>query len=590
MYRSIPFNQTRKLLCILIGGWGLVACDQKLSEPAAWDLPNGYYTQNSDEWQRLAELRHICGGLFHMCWYADPKTGENVFPETEFEAATYFNEGLAAVQIDGKWGYIDHQGGVVIEPRYDAPGPFLGGLAEIVVAGRVGLIDRNGNTIIEPKYEAATNLANGMIVIRQPMESKISGMAHRRRSNISLAFSRFYPREIYRGQFYDLNRGTISDEKYTFKFLKDRPQAMQQADPGLLWAKPSDGDLYGLMDTKKKWKIKPTIKSVWPFGLENDYTKIIDKNDQYGIVDYSGNWLVRPQEAKIGELYNGYFTVQHKEVYGLINMRGKLVGNRYFEKVDSGSANWPARVKESGEWFTLTQKEKLIPDKRKETWMLQCPDGLSVRFKGDGIEYVRKDGAAVDGTIFDLHYFSDDNCQYPFFATLGSKMGRITRQGEFLNIHGDQTWQDSSGRPVKMNFGNWIDADQAPRPAISRGQQSAELQCSGGTKRVKNNGKWGIIDSEKRMIVPAKHRAVSCFNYGVAWATNDEISKWCRIGRDGEFIANGTCRTKVYPYHKHHETHAEMHPDPYESSVLWYTAYLDFLNGDAKEPPKATRD
>ena len=30
-----------------------------------------------------------------------------------------FNEGLAPVKIDGKWGFIDTKGNVVITPAYD---------------------------------------------------------------------------------------------------------------------------------------------------------------------------------------------------------------------------------------------------------------------------------------------------------------------------------------------------------------------------------------------------------------------------------------------------------------------------------------
>jgi hypothetical protein len=46
-----------------------------------------------------------------------------------YEEDEPFSEGLAAVQQGGKWGFVDHQGRLVIPARYDRVKRFSEGLA-----------------------------------------------------------------------------------------------------------------------------------------------------------------------------------------------------------------------------------------------------------------------------------------------------------------------------------------------------------------------------------------------------------------------------------------------------------------------------
>lgn len=59
-----------------------------------------------------------------------------------------FDEGLQAVRnADGKWGYIDLNGDVVIPFIYNAAYAFEGELAEVRLGDRVGYIDQAGNAV-----------------------------------------------------------------------------------------------------------------------------------------------------------------------------------------------------------------------------------------------------------------------------------------------------------------------------------------------------------------------------------------------------------------------------------------------------------
>ena len=60
----------------------------------------------------------------------------------QYEDADSFNEGLAAVKKDGKWGYIDETGKTVIPFEYDYAFPFSEGLAVVAKYGTSHLDDK----------------------------------------------------------------------------------------------------------------------------------------------------------------------------------------------------------------------------------------------------------------------------------------------------------------------------------------------------------------------------------------------------------------------------------------------------------------
>ena len=67
--------------------------------------------------------------------------------EANFDEAAQFAEGLAAVRIGGKYGYIDKRGNFAVEPRYSFARPFKNGLGYVVVGRGGGYIKPNGELV-----------------------------------------------------------------------------------------------------------------------------------------------------------------------------------------------------------------------------------------------------------------------------------------------------------------------------------------------------------------------------------------------------------------------------------------------------------
>lgn len=105
-----------------------------------------------------------------------------IFPLEEFSIspifreAREFNEGLAAVKFEDKWGYIDYSGNVAIDFRYDMAydfaedRAFVGKLAtdqkgEAIPVYNWGIIDKSGNTITDFNIEYAGIFVNGYAIV-----------------------------------------------------------------------------------------------------------------------------------------------------------------------------------------------------------------------------------------------------------------------------------------------------------------------------------------------------------------------------------------------------------------------------------------
>ena len=77
------------------------------------------------------------------------------------DARPFSDEGYAAVKRDGKWGFIDIDGIVVIDFRFDDALSFGQHMAAVKQDGLWGYINMKGDVVIEPVYMEAKSFSNG---------------------------------------------------------------------------------------------------------------------------------------------------------------------------------------------------------------------------------------------------------------------------------------------------------------------------------------------------------------------------------------------------------------------------------------------
>ena len=68
------------------------------------------------------------------------------------DADVYLGEYIAYLDSNGKWGYVDKDGNIVIDPRFEMAKSFSNDLAAIQINGKWGFIDTKGEVVIEPQF------------------------------------------------------------------------------------------------------------------------------------------------------------------------------------------------------------------------------------------------------------------------------------------------------------------------------------------------------------------------------------------------------------------------------------------------------
>ena len=86
------------------------------------------------------------------------------------------------IRENGKYGYMDKEGNVVINPQFDYAEGFSEGLASVRIgdreSGKYGYIDKEGKMVINPQFDLAWRFSEGLAKV------EIGGKRRYRKSDI----------------------------------------------------------------------------------------------------------------------------------------------------------------------------------------------------------------------------------------------------------------------------------------------------------------------------------------------------------------------------------------------------------------------
>ena len=247
--------------------------------------------------------------------------------EPTFEEVYPFTEGLAAVQKQGAWGFIDTNGRVVIEPQFVTVGFFSDGLATFSDKQRPdkeGYIDKTGKVVIQPQFDVAEGFRNGVARV---------------------GFFTLKGRLL--NQFADV--GLESD----YKFIDRTGKIVPEPSP-LHYATGEAGELIpfmkkdraGYLNAKGEVVIQPQFHAAFAFseGLAN-----VSKDGLWGFINKSGEWVI-PLRFKYGNGFSeGLAGVSLGEKgWGFIDRTGKVVIPARFGWVYGGFRHGLAAVASDG--------------------------------------------------------------------------------------------------------------------------------------------------------------------------------------------------------------------------------------------------
>lgn len=136
--------------------WGIVDTD------AEWVIPCEYDAVIVDELGRA--VGQMCVFLQQNGTVLLYQSG-SIAPST-YEDAKPFAENYAAVKNNGKWGFIDNTGTLVIDYQFDNARSFGDHLAAVEINGKWGYISLSGEVVIEPIFQEAKSFSGGSAPVK----------------------------------------------------------------------------------------------------------------------------------------------------------------------------------------------------------------------------------------------------------------------------------------------------------------------------------------------------------------------------------------------------------------------------------------
>ena len=334
----------------------------------------------------------------------------------KYDEVRKFSEQLAAIKINGKWGFINKSGKEVIKPEYRAVSDFENGFARVNQNGSWGCINKEGKIIIPIKYEALLNFSEGLagaldgffIFTEAGYLDMFGNIAIPFKYGVVGAFSGGLAPASLSGKYGFIDRN--GNEIIPFEY--DDACAFHG---------------YNIVPVKKngKWgAIDSRGTEVIPFKYDDIFKKSdsanryvhkgfregmlsVKLNGKWGYVNQYGVEVIPMLFDEVATFFRGGMApVRLNDKWGYVNLSGNIVvqpkydeANDFFDDLTSVSLN--------GKWGYVDKAGKeIIP--LKYDYAKEFNDGLGAVKVGDKWGYIDKTGKEVIPFIYeDADYFSE---------------------------------------------------------------------------------------------------------------------------------------------------------------------------------------
>ena len=233
-----------------------------------------------------------------------------------------FVNGMALIKYNGKWGFLNASGKLIIPAVYDDANYFNGGYSTAKKGSEFVVLNQNGEE---------TKISGNPIDVNEFSE----GLAPYRSATKQFGFIDVHGKIAIPAKF----------------------ESVGFFHHGLAWAK-ADGGQLGYINNKGEWVIKPQfvagknfeevsglarvkVDDKWVFiTAKGDFKKIVNgedltdfseglaysrSNGKIGFYDNSGKWIIEPQFDAVRDFKNGFAAAKIGEKWGIINKQGEWV-------------------------------------------------------------------------------------------------------------------------------------------------------------------------------------------------------------------------------------------------------------------------
>ena len=281
---------------------------------------------------RIADSRdwEFVPDLIALYMVADKKPREEYKDLKELKLSWWqdvsdFSEGLAAVQDEnGKWGFIDENGNVVIHCQWYYAVPFSDGMALVIdEEHRGGFIDKNGNIVVPCQWEEAYPFSEGLAAVQNGN---------------------------YEWGFIDKSGKVVIPCQW---------EGVQSFSEGLAAVAGKNGKC-GFIDKEGRIAIPCQWDEVWNF-FDNGLAPVRDKNGKWGFIDKSGALVILCQwEGVAWQFDYGILIRDTNNKWGFIDKNGEVVCPCVWQRLRPFSESLAAVSDENGKWGFIDKSGTLV--------------------------------------------------------------------------------------------------------------------------------------------------------------------------------------------------------------------------------------
>jgi len=252
-----------------------------------------------------------------------------------------FSEGMALIPMNGRWGYIDNTGDIVIETRFAEAYPFSDGLAQVRLVeeegGKIGFINKNGDFAIEPRYDWCLDFTDGLAFVGIKGDTygfidttgrMVIGQGFYSVTGFSEGLAAIPADHNTKMGYIDKNGEWAIDPVYLCP--NEGAVTLFEADfsdgLALVWINDDQGNRQVYIDKTGNVAIVPPERYYNnPF---HDGLAIFERSGSLGYIDKSGDIVVEPQLRTANNFSEGLALVEGPKTnhfYGFIDKSGKMV-------------------------------------------------------------------------------------------------------------------------------------------------------------------------------------------------------------------------------------------------------------------------
>lgn len=261
-----------------------------------------------------------------------------------------FSEGLAAFNMNNKYGFVDVNGNKIVPPTYDEAKSFINGLAIVKKNGKYGAIDKNGKIVIPCVYDYLEDFKENLAYYRKGKQfgvvdrtNKVTVIPSINGKNQTSKNWDFIVAEYLNNRlasqlddcspYYISNngkRGYVDKMgKMVFSITADRGSYFHEGFAAIV-----KNNLYGYIDKNGKEIIQPQFTDAKDFS---DGLAAVKKDGLYGYIDMTGNLVIPYTYKEAKDFKNGYAVVGNGNYYGYIDKTGNAIAICVFSHAEDFS-------------------------------------------------------------------------------------------------------------------------------------------------------------------------------------------------------------------------------------------------------------